>query len=216
MSQVPSLGLMSPAVLELNHRKTESGYGHGSSMIITSSVEIKGHHQSQQPQQNPRKQRRCWSPDLHRRFVDALQQLGGPQGRLELAFINIIKRDKWMIPFFCKLVWLPNSWHYLHNQRWMNFSFFFILFSLFWFQILPSRIGKSGVLFLIGLFAAVATPKQIRELMQVVGLTNDEVKSHLQVRVYLDCLDKFHLKYLVFYIKNLNKKNNWNEFSFFP
>lgn len=29
---------------------------------------------------------------------------------------------------------------------------------------------------------AVATPKQIRELMKVDGLTNDEVKSHLQVR----------------------------------
>jgi len=28
--------------------------------------------------------------------------------------------------------------------------------------------------------AAVATPKQIRELMKVDGLTNDEVKSHLQ------------------------------------
>ncbi len=28
---------------------------------------------------------------------------------------------------------------------------------------------------------AVATPKQIRELMKVDGLTNDEVKSHLQV-----------------------------------
>jgi len=28
---------------------------------------------------------------------------------------------------------------------------------------------------------AVATPKQIREVMQVDGLTNDEVKSHLQV-----------------------------------
>lgn len=28
---------------------------------------------------------------------------------------------------------------------------------------------------------AAATPKQIRELMQVDGLTNDEVKSHLQV-----------------------------------
>jgi SHAQKYF class myb-like DNA-binding protein len=28
---------------------------------------------------------------------------------------------------------------------------------------------------------AVATPKQIRELMEVEGLTNDEVKSHLQV-----------------------------------
>ncbi|XP_020592705.1 myb family transcription factor EFM-like isoform X2 [Phalaenopsis equestris] len=60
----------------------------------------------QQYQQNPqRKARRCWSPELHRRFIIALQQLGGAQ---------------------------------------------------------------------------VATPKQIRELMKVDGLTNDEVKSHLQ------------------------------------
>lgn len=55
--------------------------------------------------QTHRKARRCWSPDLHRRFVNALQMLGGSQ---------------------------------------------------------------------------VATPKQIRELMKVEGLTNDEVKSHLQ------------------------------------
>ncbi|KFK33519.1 hypothetical protein AALP_AA5G023500 [Arabis alpina] len=54
--------------------------------------------------QSNRKARRCWSPDLHRRFVQALQMLGGSQ----------------------------------------------------------------------------ATPKQIRELMKVDGLTNDEVKSHLQ------------------------------------
>ncbi|KAG0468801.1 hypothetical protein HPP92_018129 [Vanilla planifolia] len=60
--------------------------------------------QSQQHQPS-RKARRCWSPELHRRFVIALQQLGGAQ---------------------------------------------------------------------------VATPKQIRELMKVDGLTNDEVKSHLQ------------------------------------
>ncbi|XP_030523365.1 transcription factor HHO2 [Rhodamnia argentea] len=56
-------------------------------------------------QQTAKKRRRSWSPELHRRFVNALQQLGGAQ---------------------------------------------------------------------------VATPKQIRELMQVNGLTNDEVKSHLQ------------------------------------
>ncbi|XP_065023780.1 myb family transcription factor EFM isoform X2 [Musa acuminata AAA Group] len=56
-------------------------------------------------QQAPRKARRCWSPELHRRFVLALHQLGGVR---------------------------------------------------------------------------VATPKQIRELMKVDGLTNDEVKSHLQ------------------------------------
>ncbi|XP_076942118.1 transcription factor HHO6-like [Bidens hawaiensis] len=55
--------------------------------------------------QASRKQRRCWSTELHRRFVNALQQLGGSQA---------------------------------------------------------------------------ATPKQIREFMQVEGLTNDEVKSHLQ------------------------------------
>uniref|UniRef100_A0ACD5ZKA1 Uncharacterized protein n=1 Tax=Avena sativa TaxID=4498 RepID=A0ACD5ZKA1_AVESA len=52
-----------------------------------------------------RKPRRCWAPELHRLFLQALQQLGGPH---------------------------------------------------------------------------VATPKQIRELMKVDGLTNDEVKSHLQ------------------------------------
>ncbi|WVZ72523.1 hypothetical protein U9M48_020965 [Paspalum notatum var. saurae] len=57
------------------------------------------------PPQTHRKARRCWSPELHRRFVNALQILGGAQ---------------------------------------------------------------------------VATPKQIRELMKVDGLTNDEVKSHLQ------------------------------------
>ncbi|KAK4792197.1 hypothetical protein SAY86_022632 [Trapa natans] len=55
--------------------------------------------------QTRRKQRRCWSPELHRRFLQALQQLGGSH---------------------------------------------------------------------------VATPKQIREVMKVDSLTNDEVKSHLQ------------------------------------
>ncbi|CAL9115785.1 transcription factor NIGT1-like [Musa acuminata AAA Group] len=55
--------------------------------------------------QSHRKTRRCWSPDLHRRFLNALQQLGGSHA---------------------------------------------------------------------------ATPKQIRDLMKVDGLTNDEIKSHLQ------------------------------------
>jgi len=34
---------------------------------------------------------------------------------------------------------------------------------------------------LTGFLFVAATPKQIREKMQVDGLTNDEVKSHLQV-----------------------------------
>ncbi|XP_022853650.1 transcription factor HHO5-like isoform X1 [Olea europaea var. sylvestris] len=64
-----------------------------------------GNGRVQQQHEAPRKQRRCWSPELHKKFVDALHQLGGAQA---------------------------------------------------------------------------ATPKQIRELMKVDGLTNDEVKSHLQ------------------------------------
>ncbi|CAL4888178.1 unnamed protein product [Urochloa decumbens] len=62
--------------------------------------------QSQAPNRKPR---RCWAPELHRRFLQALQQLGGSH---------------------------------------------------------------------------VATPKQIRELMKVDDLTNDEVKSHLQYRLH--------------------------------
>ncbi|XP_074561636.1 transcription factor HHO2-like [Curcuma longa] len=65
----------------------------------------RGDKEKERQSQTNRKTRRCWSPELHHRFVDALQLLGG---------------------------------------------------------------------------AHVATPKQIRELMKVDGLTNDEVKSHLQ------------------------------------
>ncbi|XP_013595685.1 PREDICTED: uncharacterized protein LOC106303881 [Brassica oleracea var. oleracea] len=61
--------------------------------------------EQQKQLQMHRKQRRCWSSELHRRFLHALQRLGGSHA---------------------------------------------------------------------------ATPKQIRDLMQVDGLTNDEVKSHLQ------------------------------------
>ncbi|KAF7828754.1 transcription factor HHO5-like [Senna tora] len=101
ISQVPSLTLMTPAS-ELNHHNSKTGIRNSSA---SSFLVQGGQPQPQHLQQNPRKQRRCWSPELHRRFVDALQHLGGAQ---------------------------------------------------------------------------VATPKQIRELMQVEGLTNDEVKSHLQ------------------------------------
>ncbi|KAK1439901.1 hypothetical protein QVD17_05726 [Tagetes erecta] len=72
---------------------------------VQSNIHIQSHVIAKPQQHTFRKQRRCWSAELHRLFVNALQQLGGSQ---------------------------------------------------------------------------VATPKQIRELMKVDGLTNDEVKSHLQ------------------------------------
>ncbi|XP_020270288.1 myb family transcription factor EFM-like [Asparagus officinalis] len=91
------VGVKAPAAAPASsttENTNEGGRGNGGSM---EEKEKEGHSQ--------RKARRCWSPELHRRFLHALQQLGG---------------------------------------------------------------------------CHVATPKQIRELMKVDGLTNDEVKSHLQ------------------------------------
>lgn len=103
----PSLSLRTPEIKNSTEDIFRSGFSSkssssrsGSSCGTNSQSSFKA-----ESQQTGRKQRRCWSPELHRRFVSALQQLGGAQA---------------------------------------------------------------------------ATPKQIRELMQVDGLTNDEVKSHLQ------------------------------------
>ncbi|POO02741.1 GARP transcription factor [Trema orientale] len=118
LSRVPSLSLMPPAPMAELGRNSDSNpksshscrAGSGSSFLTeqvklaSKPQEVQTQHQQQQ-QQPFRKQRRCWSIELHRRFVDAIHQLGGSQA---------------------------------------------------------------------------ATPKQIRELMRVEGLTNDEVKSHLQ------------------------------------
>ncbi|KAI4298426.1 hypothetical protein L6164_031987 [Bauhinia variegata] len=107
-SVINGLSLSTPGIKKTNTR--ESAGASGSITSSNSAVSSSPSPPSAQanlhpgPQQSSRKQRRCWSPELHRRFVNALQQLGGSQ----------------------------------------------------------------------------ATPKQIRELMHVDGLTNDEVKSHLQ------------------------------------
>ncbi|XP_066355482.1 transcription factor HHO3-like isoform X2 [Miscanthus floridulus] len=93
---VPDLSLSSPPSAAAAPSATSSA--------VTGAAGRQHQHQQAQAQQQ-RKARRCWSPELHRRFVAALQRLGGAQ---------------------------------------------------------------------------VATPKQIGELMKVDGLTNDEVKSHLQ------------------------------------
>ncbi|KAL6847015.1 hypothetical protein ACP4OV_022868 [Aristida adscensionis] len=98
---VPDLSLSSPAMAAAAACPVAAAPSANSS-AVTAVTDAAG---AQRQQQAQRKARRCWSPELHRRFVAALQRLGGAQ---------------------------------------------------------------------------VATPKQIRELMKVDGLTNDEVKSHLQ------------------------------------
>ncbi|GER50422.1 homeodomain-like superfamily protein [Striga asiatica] len=106
--QVPALSLCTPEMKSSSEGVNHIGFSLKSCPSRSGSppdANVPSNLRSVQQHQSSRKQRRCWSPDLHRQFINALQQLGGAQA---------------------------------------------------------------------------ATPKQIRELMQVDGLTNDEVKSHLQ------------------------------------
>ncbi|XAR73954.1 hypothetical protein NMG60_11008096 [Bertholletia excelsa] len=88
--------------IDLNGEGNIGSDGSGSSSL---AAQVRPQSKQNLQQRRQKKQRRCWSPELHRRFLEALNRLGG---------------------------------------------------------------------------AHTATPKHIRELMQVDGLTNDEVKSHLQ------------------------------------
>ncbi|XP_071729976.1 myb family transcription factor EFM-like [Rutidosis leptorrhynchoides] len=109
----PELSLITPGINTLSRRNVFDKQNVASKNDpvpyslpdVRSDIQIGNPKLQQSQQQTSRKQRRCWSTELHRHFVNALQQLGGSK---------------------------------------------------------------------------VATPKQIRELMNVDGLTNDEVKSHLQ------------------------------------
>lgn len=175
----PSLSLRTPEIKNSTEDIFRSGFSSkssssrsGSSCGTNSQSSFKA-----ESQQTGRKQRRCWSPELHRRFVCALQQLGGAQGS------NLI--DK-LAMFFEILDELLLRWWFIsidYISIW--FVFAYVLCNLdpncvkFWLdkEIQTSLCCNSDC----ALWFAAATPKQIRELMQVDGLTNDEVKSHLQV-----------------------------------
>lgn len=83
---LPDLSLRSPAV-KSNSCPVSAVTEHqaagvsGSKGVGRAPPAMTGAHLSLQVmQQAPRKARRCWSPELHRRFVLALQQLGGVRG----------------------------------------------------------------------------------------------------------------------------------------
>lgn len=81
---INGLSLLTPGMKNLREGSGSSGSRTSSSRAVSSSnpsaQTIIPTGQQQPSQQAARKQRRCWSPELHRRFVDALQQLGGSQG----------------------------------------------------------------------------------------------------------------------------------------
>lgn len=80
---VAGLSLLTPGTK--NPREEIVSNGLSSKIIGSSTTPIVPSNLRARPQtaqqQAGRKHRRCWSPELHRRFVNALQQLGGSQGQ---------------------------------------------------------------------------------------------------------------------------------------
>lgn len=52
-----------------------------SSSTTVKSIKEESTKDKESRQTTKRKQRRCWSPELHRRFIHSLQHLGGPHGK---------------------------------------------------------------------------------------------------------------------------------------
>lgn len=82
--ELSGLSLLTPGIKNANEESGSSGSKTSCSRAVPSSApslqpNLRAGLQPPQ-QQTARKQRRCWSPELHRRFVSALQQLGGSQG----------------------------------------------------------------------------------------------------------------------------------------
>lgn len=76
---IPRLSLQTPGIEKLNEDVGFSSTSSGT-RVLSSSINSAQIAVTPTQSQTARKQRRCWSPDLHRRFVDALQKLGGCQG----------------------------------------------------------------------------------------------------------------------------------------
>ena len=81
---VPDLTLSSPAV---DAACTAAPSATSSAVTDGGAAAQRLLRQRQQQQQQQRKARRCWSPELHRRFVAALQRLGGAQGEDRRGFL---------------------------------------------------------------------------------------------------------------------------------
>lgn len=102
-SEVPKLTLMTPISSDpfpINLTVKNGGNG-GRSVRTTATglsfpmTQMKGQTKLSQQEQTLRKQRRCWSPELHRRFVDALHRLGGSQGlKSEILQFLVIRTFK--------------------------------------------------------------------------------------------------------------------------
>lgn len=65
---------------ETSSRRDNSAGKCGNNSVADQKEQVSSGTQANTTTQTHRKARRCWSPDLHRRFVNALHMLGGSQG----------------------------------------------------------------------------------------------------------------------------------------
>lgn len=84
---------------ETNFRRESSSGKSGNGSAVGGEKEQQLCGNANNGNQTHRKARRCWSPDLHRRFVNALHMLGGSQG----------KNSELSNPFFCDLASFKSS-----------------------------------------------------------------------------------------------------------
>lgn len=77
LPKVPGLTLVTPEIKKILREEVLNNGSNSKSSCSTGSGSSSGNNVQSH---SGRKQRRCWSPELHRRFVNALQQLGGAQG----------------------------------------------------------------------------------------------------------------------------------------
>ena len=82
----PALSLLTPGIKSVKEESNSTGSRSSCSRSVSttsapnSESNLRNGPQSQH--KSSRKHRRCWSPELHRKFVNALQQLGGSQGSI--------------------------------------------------------------------------------------------------------------------------------------
>lgn len=78
---VHGLSLLTPGIKNPKEESASSGSRSTCGRAVSfSAANVQSNMRISPQQPTSRKQRRCWSPELHRRFVNALQQLGGSQG----------------------------------------------------------------------------------------------------------------------------------------
>lgn len=120
--ELPAAGLSLLTPGTKNPREEIGSIGLSSKIIGSSTTPIinsnlRARSQTAQ-QQAGRKHRRCWSPELHRRFVSALQQLGGSQGhnfkdyRNTILVLDLSVRLIVNLDFPPSFLWLKNLYPY--------------------------------------------------------------------------------------------------------